>query len=112
MPTYVIFNKKNGKIVHTHVEPEEVKTSKENILSLVDSSYDRSSLEVTLVDTEGLSFGDSYQVDIRSGKLKPVKKDKISGFGIGAAQLYNSDATTLPVKTIYQRNNQGKQRDK
>ncbi len=74
MPMYVIYNRKTGEPVHTHFEPEDVKTSQEGLFSMVEPSYDRSLLKVTLVYPKTVSVGDSYQIDSPNRKVGTPKK--------------------------------------
>lgn len=102
MATYVIFNHKTGDLVQTHSEPEDVNTSKEGLLSLVDPSYDRTLLDVVLVDAKDLIAGELYQVDLRTKKLITLKKGGTAGFGAGVSQLLDTQATTRPLRTVYE----------
>ena len=101
MPVYVIFNRKTGEPVHTHFEPEDAKTSREGLLSMVDPSHDSSLLEVALVDTEDVSVGDAYRIDTHTGKLKVSEKREAAGFGTGSCRLFDPQATTRPVRTVF-----------
>lgn len=102
MATYVIFNCKTGDLVQTHTEPEDVNTSKEGLLSMVDPSYDRDLLDVVLVDTDTLIAGESYSVDLCTRQLMTLKKGEIAGFGAGVAQLFDPQTPPRPLRTVYE----------
>ena len=101
MPVYVIFNRKTGEPVHTHSEPEDTKTSREGLLSMVDPSCDSSLLEVARVGTEDVSVGEAYQIDTGTGKLKALEKGKAAGFGTGGYGLFDPEAIARPVRTVF-----------
>lgn len=103
MPTYVIFHRKTGELVHTHIEPEGVDTSKEGLLSMVDPSYDPSDLDVKLVDPDVISIGDAFQIEVDSGRLRASALDETAGSGSGIGRPFDLEVTTRSVKTIYER---------
>jgi hypothetical protein len=102
MPTYVVFDRETGEPVLTHAEPEGVKTSQEGLLSMVDPSYDRSRLEVTLVDPDTTSVGYTYGVDLRTRKLEAVERESVAGFGGGSGRLFDPESTIRPVRVVYE----------
>jgi len=102
MPTYVVFDRETGEPVLTHAEPESVETSQEGLLSMVDPSYDRSRLEVTLVDPDATSVGGAYRIDLRTRKLQAVERGSVEGFGVGSGRLFDPESTTRPVRVVYE----------
>jgi hypothetical protein len=100
---YVIFNRKTGELVQTHIEPEEVRTPREELLSMVDPIHEQSELDVVLVDPESISVNTSYRIEIETGKLIAIGQSETAGFGSGTARQFDPEAITAPVRTVYQR---------
>jgi hypothetical protein len=102
MPTYVIFNRETGEPVHTHSEPEEMRTSREGLFAMVDPSHDPSLLDVVMVDPDSIRMGESHQMDPKTGRLAIVLKGERAGFGAGAGTAFDPDAPTLPLQFVYE----------
>jgi|GEM_PF-2529340 len=103
MSMYVVYNRKTGEIVHSHAEPEDMKTPREEILSLVDPSHDASQLEVALVDPEAVRVDKTYRMDVVKGRLTALRKEKKAGFGTGGCQSPDRPAIVRPVRTVIER---------
>ena len=101
MRTFVIFNNKSGEIVHTHVEDEEVCSSPEDVLAVVDPSLDRRTLEV--LEVAGISPGQCYRVNAKTRKLEPVQANQISGFGQGAVRQVRAEGSPRMVKIVHEK---------
>ncbi len=99
MRTYVIFNSKTGEVVHTHVEDEEVSSSPDDLLAMVDPSHDRKLLEV--LEVFGISPGECYRVDVRTKTLQQVQPDQISGFGSASVRQVRLEGTPRMVKIVH-----------
>ena len=101
MRTYVIFNGKTGEIVHTHTEGEELRTSHDDVIAMVDPSHDRKVLEVAMADS--ISPDECYRVDVKTKKLECVDPDKVPGFGSGSGGPAAVARVPRVVKTVYEK---------
>jgi hypothetical protein len=70
MCIYVIYHRKTGDVVHVHIEPDEVATSREGLLAKVDATHGRDTLDVALVSPEQLAMGIPAKVDPATGQLE------------------------------------------
>jgi hypothetical protein len=87
MPTYIIFDRKTGKAVQTHTQPEGLASSREELLAhVVASGQDPSGLEIRLVEAESLEAGRLFRVDPKSGKVQPADEKQATGFGAGSVE--------------------------
>jgi hypothetical protein len=101
MPIYVIYHRETGEPVHTHSEPEGMRTSREGLLAMVDRSYDPAVLEVAMVDPDSIRIDESQRMDLETGKLRAVEGE-LAGFGAGASSAFDLEAPTRPVQTVYE----------
>jgi hypothetical protein len=100
MPTYIIFRRDNGEVVHVHSEPEELSTSPEDVLAHLDAEHDRESVEVMAIEPTLLTEGVPHRVDLESRAVHPVEDG--GSFG-GASASTSVRAARLPrvVRTVY-----------
>ena len=73
MKTYVIYNRKTGKIVHAHGASGEARPKPDDILRLVHPSLDRSQLEMVEIGSGEMRAGEAYRVNPKTKKLKHAK---------------------------------------
>ena len=85
MTMYVVFNKKTGNLVQTHIVPDYLDMPRDALLASVDESQDRASLAVTVVDDARLEAGKSYRIARKTGQLEATDKSKTAGIGAGFA---------------------------
>ena len=74
MPAYVIFERDTGRIVHVHIEPDEMATPREGLLAMVDRSVDRDRLDVLVAVSADLRRGISSHIDVSSRKLIAIEE--------------------------------------
>ena len=103
MVTYVIYDRKSGRIVHTHVRAGDLPLSREGLISLVDRSHDLESLDMLLVDPAQMKEDSLYRVDPKSKRLEQVDSKAASGSGAGAIRHVSADWPAGPVKVTYSR---------
>ncbi len=88
MTTYVLFDKKTGEIVQTHVQTDTSRGRPEDIVRMAKPEA-REALDVLAVDQ--LTPGASYKVDIKARKLVQVDHSKVRGFGGASVQRAGGD---------------------
>ncbi len=98
MSVFVIYNKKSGKIVHTHFQPIGFPNEKEWALSQVDHVHNRSNLDIIEIDESYLGEDLSFIVDVKTKKLKPAKGK--AGSPIATAEV--NDLIKSPEQKIRQ----------
>lgn len=99
MKTYIIFERKTGNIVHTHVQAEEIPTSREDLLKLIEPNYDVRALDVLVVaDISSRKF---YRVNVKTGQLEESDAKGAVGLAMASATQALLPATAIGVKTIY-----------
>jgi hypothetical protein len=100
MPTYIIFRRETGEVVHVHSEPAEFATAPEDVLVHVDPEHDREGLEVMAVEPAHLPVGVPHFVDTESGRLRPGD----AGSFAGASATSGAGPPRLPrvVRTVYE----------
>lgn len=109
MAMYVIYDRHSGEIVHTHVQPEEIPLSREDVLALVERDQDPQRLATLLVDPAQVKPEGLYRVDVSCGELRPVDDGSAAGFGSGAVRRVDSADGTEGLKVTYGRD-EGEQR--
>jgi hypothetical protein len=89
MPTYIVFDRTTGDVLHAHVEPEEMRSAPEDVLRLVDADIDRSSLEVVAVAGPSAVEGQALRVDPETGRLLggPAATGGNGGGGLATAAV-------------------------
>jgi hypothetical protein len=99
MATYLIFNVTTGEVVHTHSEPDDVQTSHEGILAMVDAGLDRDELRVTVADAAQFRIGEAHRVEPASGQIQ--RREDEGPFGLGGG---GPSSQLLPrgIRTVYQ----------
>jgi hypothetical protein len=102
---YVIFHRDTGQIVHVHIEPDEVATSRETLLAFVDREHAREALEIVVADAGQMRAGISGYVDPATKQLKPADKEGIS-FAGGLAGANAVPELPASVRRVYQREQQ------
>ena len=102
MKTYVVFDRKTGEILRTHVQTDDHYDATEHILKTAHPDSQR--IAVDVLEVEGLAPSASYRVDIKTKKLIPVEADKTRGSGGGlvqpsAGELRSARKTFVDVRT-------------
>lgn len=90
MATYLIFDAATGRPVQTHVEPDELDRSREEILAEAVAAEHRQGLELRVVDPDQVASG--CHVDVATGQLvtEPAEQDpdeEVPAGGAGGASL-------------------------
>jgi hypothetical protein len=101
MKTFVIFDRKTGEILQTHVQPEDLPGSLEDLLRVARPEAPREAVDILAV--EELAPGTSYRVDVKERKLVPMVKGKARGAGGAFAQPAGGDprqARTLVAHVV------------
>lgn len=89
MKTYVVFDRKTGEILRTHVQTDDYGDAAEHILKTANPDASRQAVDV--LETEALAPGAGYRVDIKTKKLVPVEAGKTQGSGGGFVQSTSGD---------------------
>jgi hypothetical protein len=103
---HVIFKRDSGEVVHVHIEPDEVGTSREGLLAIVEPSHDPESLEIAVVDLEELKSGIADRIDPKTQKVMPADEGSI-GFAGGWAE---ANQAPPPLPAHVRRTYEGKRR--
>ncbi|HMM42712.1 MAG TPA: hypothetical protein PKA95_12485 [Thermomicrobiales bacterium] len=93
MKTYVIFDRKTGEVLQTHVATDDAADNPDNILRMAspDATERAGVLEVDTIDS-----ATGHRVDLKSNEL--VRHDKASG--AGAAGVQSSDGDPRGARTV------------
>lgn len=103
MATYLIYDRNSGRVVHTHVQADDLPLSREGLMALVDRRQDVSSLAALLVDPAQIKEDYLYRVDPASKQLQQVDSKAASGSGAGAIRHVSADWPTGSFKVTYTR---------
>ena len=99
MATYVIYERSTGKIVHTHVQPDDMPMMREALCSLTEQ--DPAKLDILLIDPQDVDAEGLYSVDPKSKRLQPAKEKTAAGFAIGGIRRIDSKWPVGPVTVNY-----------
>lgn len=100
MPTYIIFKRDSGEVVHVHNEADDVATPPEEILELVDPAHDRGALEVTMAEPTRLRHGVAHRVHPQTRRLEAVEEASFGG--ASASSIAGSRPLPPGVRTVYE----------
>jgi hypothetical protein len=104
MATYVIYERTTGKIIHTHVQPDDLPPlTKDGLLALIEPGQNRAKLATLVLDPAEIKPERLYRVDPKSKELKAADAKTAAGFGIGAVRSLKSDWPIGPFKITYSR---------
>ena len=92
MKTFVIFDRKTGEILQTHVQMDDLHDGPEALLKLV--RPEATGVAVDVMEVEGLAPGTSYRVDVKGKKLTAVDGKKAQGAGGAFVQSVDGDPRT------------------
>jgi hypothetical protein len=84
MKTYVVFDRKTGEILRTHVQTDDHSDAAEHIAKTANPDLQRVAVEV--LEVEELAPSVSYRVDLKAKKLVATEPDKTRGSGGGVVQ--------------------------
>ena len=104
MKTFIIFDRKTGEILQTHVQPDDAPPSPEDLARLVRPDIQVDAVDVLAVDD--LAPGSGYRVDVKARQLVAVEAGKVPGAGGAAAQPAGGDpqvARTMVSRVVRQR---------
>jgi hypothetical protein len=79
MKTFVIFDRKTGEILQTHVQTGDYHAGTEHLLKTV--RPEASSDAVDVVAVQDMVPGASYRVDVKTKRLVPAKANEVRGTG-------------------------------
>ena len=94
MPTYIVYERHTGEIAHTHIDPEGVLSTPEDILMLVDQDRDQSGLVVTLADEPMVPEQVGQRVDPFARRVVPVPEGATGAAAGGHAISFQPDLET------------------
>ena len=94
MPTHVVYDEESGQPIHTHIEPEGHRSSKEEILARVPGDVARKKMNVVLVDEHELVRMSDARIEIATRALTE-SKGKVGGLG-GGGMAGPAQAPPLP----------------
>ena len=102
MPTYVVFDRRTGDVVHAHVEPEGTRPSPEDVLRLVDAALDRSVLDVLKVAGTADLAGQTLRVNLKERRIVSAPTEAGANRGGGVATAVESELLLPTVRTEYE----------
>ena len=105
MKTFIIFDRKTGEILQTHVQTDDLHRTPEELVKIARPEARSEAIDVMVV--EGLSPGTRYQVDVKAKKLTPVEESKAPGAGGAFVQPAGGDPST--ARTVVFQTRQKKQ---
>jgi hypothetical protein len=88
MKTYVIYDRKTGEILQTHVRTDD-RGGPQDIVSMARREADRQSIDVLPVDQ--IVPGAGYKVDVKTKKLVAVEPNKVKGASAAFVQPVGGD---------------------
>ena len=84
MKTYVVFDRKTGEILRTHVQTDDHSDAAEHISKT--ANPESQGVAVDVLEVEDLAPSVSYRVDLKTKKLIPTEANKTRGSGGGFVQ--------------------------
>jgi len=96
MKTFVLFDRKTGQVVQTHVRSDDTPCDPEHLLRELRTEKEASGLGVLEVDR--LRPDTAYRVDPKSRKLVAADPDKAKGMGGATVQTAGGDP--LKARTV------------
>jgi len=96
MKTFVLFDRKSGEILHTHVEAGDLHHGHAEVLKTLRPGREGAPVDVLEVDE--LAPGVSYRVDIKTKTLVAVDRGKAKGSG--GAYVQPIDGDPLKARTV------------
>ena len=112
MAMYVIYDRENGQIVHTHIQSGDLPLDREGLLALVQPAREHAKLATITVAPEEVKEGRVYKVDPASGRLLEVDNATGGGFGMGGVTRVSTDWPSGPFKITYSRVESSDERDR
>jgi hypothetical protein len=101
VPTYVIYEKSTGKVVHTHSQPDDLPMTRDTLFALVEPKRDPKKLATLVIDPGEIKPEMLYRVDPTSKELQPTDEKTTNGFGMSGVRYANFDRPTGHVKITY-----------
>jgi hypothetical protein len=89
MKTFVIFDRKTGEILQTHVQTGDLHGSPEEIVKMARPAAQGEAVDIMAV--EELAPGTSYRVDVKAKKLVAVDGGKTRGAGGASVRPVGGD---------------------
>ncbi len=87
MRTFVIFDRKTGEVLQTHVTTDDVADEADDIIRMArPEAMDRAA---GLLEVDTLEAGERYRVDVKANRL--ILQDKTSGAGAAGVQIVAGD---------------------
>jgi hypothetical protein len=105
MKTFVIFDRKTGEIMQTHVQMDDLHRTPEELVKIARPEARSEDIDVMVV--EGLSPDTKYKVDVKAKKLTPVEESKAPGAGGAFVRPADGDPST--ARTVVFQMSQKKQ---
>ena len=97
MRTFVIYDRKTGEILQTHVQTDDCCTGREMLLQIARPESRDEAVEVLEVDR--LTPGAHYRVDLKAKKLALAEKGK--GKGAGGASVQPAGGDPGNARTVF-----------
>lgn len=89
MKTHVIYNRKTGEILQTHVQTDDLHKDPEELLQM--ARPEAKGVVLDVMEAEGMVSGTGYRVDVKRKKLVPVGRRKARGAGGAFVQPSGGD---------------------
>ncbi|SRR6266496_4996126 len=98
MKTFVIFDRKTGEVLQTHVQAHDRQLSAEELLRMARPEVHADGVDILAVDA--LEPGPGYRVDVKARTLVPVEGGAARGAGGGSAHSVGGDPRTAQRVTF------------
>ena len=101
MPTYVIYERSTGRIVHTHSQPDDLPMTRETLFALIEPKRNPKKLATLVIDPAEIKPEMLYRVDPTSNELQTTDEKTAKGFGMSGVRDANFDRPVGRVKITY-----------
>lgn len=93
MRTFVIFDRKSGEILETHVTTDDIDDDAEDLMRMVRSEGDERATGV--LEVGALESGVNYTVDVKANKL--ARGDKVANTSAAGVQQVGGDPRSARI---------------
>ena len=101
MPTYVIYERSTGRIVHTHSQPDDLPMTQETLFALIEPERNPKKLATLVIDPAEIKSETLYRVDPTSKELQTANEKTAQGFGMSGVRDANYGRPAGRVKITY-----------
>jgi hypothetical protein len=101
VPTYVVYERKTGRVVHTHSQPDDLPMTQETLFTLIEPKRNTKKLATLVIDPAEIEPEKLYRVNPTSKELQATKKKRAKGFGMSGVRDANLDRPVSRVEISY-----------